>query len=648
MRKITKIGAGSGLTAVGLTALVASGVLTASAALVITDPGAPRASAEAGLTAFDSCDQLLAWYRQQGLRQVGAYGWDGDRPVYYAMEDSAAGSSERSSAPTTTDLAVGSSATGTNTQETGVDEPDRAKTNGTLLVRVVGNSLVLSDVSGDQPKALSSYALPEGMYDAELLLVGDRVVVTATAPVAYGGPVVENWGETKRPNFSRGAESRVLVLDVSDPAGPSLVSDRTFSGTVLSARQYGDTVRLVTRTPLPSLRFLSPGDDQDRDHAAAKNRAIVRSSTLEDWLPSVSSAGEGRQRLVACDQVLHPRRPSGAGTIAVVGFDVDTPDDRSTVAVTAGGDTVYSSTARLYVATTEYSSGLLRRLGSRITGGPVQPAVRTDVHAFELHGVGASYTASGSVRGRLRDRWSMDEYDGHLRLALQTGSAISTDDGASRAGANAIVTFAQDGDRLVESGRVDGLGKGEEIKAVRWFDDLAVVVTFRQMDPLYTVDLSDPDHPRLMGELKIPGFSGYLHPIGHHRLLGVGIDATSEGRSLGAQVSVFDVSDLAHPVQVDRHAYGAQSNLAAPDDPRGFTWIPGADGTGVGWTQVQDYTDGGQSFQLSRIAADASGHLSVSSSHLQVTDAWNGGRVLPLPGGRVLVVAGTLATILPA
>ncbi len=646
MRKLTKIGAGGGLTAVGLTALVASGVLTASVALVVTDPGAPRASAQSGLTGFDSCDQLLTWYREQGLRQVGAYGWDGDRPVYYAMEDSAAGTSElRSAAPSSTDVAVGSSATGTNTQETGVDEPDRAKTDGSLLVRVVENSVLLGDVTGDQPRALASYPLPEAMYDAEVLLVGDRVVVTGTAPVAYGGPV-EDWGGPGTSKVSRAAHSRVLVLDVSDPGRPTLVSDRTFSGTVLSARQYGDTIRLVTQTSAPALRFVLPTDDDGRHRAEAKNRAIVRNSTLEEWLPSVSSADGGRERLVACDRVLHPRRASGLGTITVVGFDVDTPDDRSAVAVSAGGNTVYSSTERLYVATTEYSTSLLGRLGSRFGSSPVRPTVRTDVHAFDLRGVGASYTASGSVRGVLRDRWSMDEHDGHLRLAIATGSPFSTDDGADRSGANAIVTLAREGDRLVESGRVDGLGRGEEIKSVRWFDDLAVVVTFRQMDPLYTVDLSDPDHPRLRGELKIPGFSGYLHPIGHHRLLGVGVDATSEGRSLGAQVSVFDVSDLEHPVQVDRYAYGAQSNLAAPDDPRGFTWVPGADGAGVGWTQVRDDTED-QTFRLSRIATDASGHLSVTGTDLGVTDAWNGGRVLPLPGERVLLVAGSTATILP-
>ena len=647
MRKVTKYGAGGGLAATGLGVLVASGVLTASAAIVV-GPGAPPASAGPGLTPFDSCAETLSWYRAEGLRRVEAYSWDGGQPVNYAMEDSASGISElRSAAPSSgTDVAVGSSETGTNTQEAGVDEPDRAKTDGKLLVRVVGQSVLLSDVTGDQPRALGSYVLPDSIFGAEVMLVGDRVVVTGTGVRAFAGPLDESWG--LRRTWPSVSQSRVLVLDVSDPGRPTLVSDRTFSGTMLSARQYGDTVRLVTLTPAPALRFVYPSGGTDPTRPIARNRALVMASTLDDWLPTVGSgSGSGeRERLVGCDEVLHPEHGSGAGTIAVVGFDVDTPDDRSSVAVTAGGDTVYSSTERLYVATTGYSTSLVSRLGSRLRGGPAVPAARTDVHEFDLRGVGASYTASGSVRGVLKDRWSLDEHDGSLRLAVATGSPFATDDGADRSGANAIVTLARHGDRLVESGRVDGLGRGEEIKSVRWFDDLAVAVTFRQMDPLYTVDLSDPDHPRLRGELEIPGFSGYLHPIGHDRLLGVGIDATSQGRARGAQVSVFDVSDLDHPAQVDRYAYGGQTNLAAPDDPRGFTWVPGDDGAGVGWTQVQDYTDG-NTFRLSRMAADASGHLAVTTSVRPGVDPWDGGRVLPLPHGRVLLVAGPSATILP-
>ncbi len=274
-----------------------------------------------------------------------------------------------------------------------------AKTDGTLLVRVVGHSVLLSDVTGDQPRALGSYPLPDSIFDAELMLVGDRVVVTATGVRTCTAARCRGRAGTSAGTGPTVSQSRVLVLDVSDPARPTLVTDRTFSGTVLSARQYGDTIRLVTQTPAPPCYFVYPAEGTDRTRALARNRALVRASTLDDWLPTIGAGSGERERLVGCDEVLHPEHRSGAGTIAVVGFDVDTPDERSSVAVTAGGDTVYSSTERLYVATTEYSNSMVSRLGSRIVGGPVVPTARTDIHEFDLQGQAASYIASGSVRG---------------------------------------------------------------------------------------------------------------------------------------------------------------------------------------------------------------------------------------------------------
>jgi uncharacterized secreted protein with C-terminal beta-propeller domain len=122
-------------------------------------------------------------------------------------------------------------------------------------------------------------------------------------------------------------------------------------------------------------------------------------------------------------------------------------------------------------------------------------------------------------------------------------------------------------------GSVRDLGPREEVKSVRWFDDLALVVTFRQTDPLYTVDLSDPARPRTAGELKIPGFSEYLHPVGDDRLLGLGVDATMRGMVRGGQASMFDVSDLRDPRRLDTLDLGKHARPATAYDPRTFTWL---------------------------------------------------------------------------
>ncbi len=141
----------------------------------------------------------------------------------------------------------------------------------------------------------------------------------------------------------------------------------------------------------------------------------------------------------------------------------------------------------------------------------------------------------------------MNEYEGRLQVATTAGAPWGFSDESE----SFVSVFNQDGDRLVEIGRVGDLGRGERIFSARFMGDTAYVVTFRQVDPLYVVDLSDPTAPAVTGELKIPGFSSYLHPIGDDRLIGVGSEATDQGRIIGAKVSLFDVSDPADPRELD-------------------------------------------------------------------------------------------------
>jgi hypothetical protein len=225
------------------------------------------------------------------------------------------------------------------------------------------------------------------------------------------------------------------------------------------------------------------------------------------------------------------------------------------VAVLAGGDTVYASTDRLYVATQRWREDL-RRGGT--TAEPAEdtsrfpepddgPDVTTELHAFAIDDPRATeYLGSGSVDGTLLSQWALSEHEGVLRVASTVGDPWS----AASSESSVTTLELRDGE-LVELGRVDGLGPTETIRAVRFIGDVGYVVTFRQTDPLYTVDLSDPASPAVVGELKILGYSGYLHPVGEGRLIGVGQDADEDGTTRGAQVSLFDVSDPADPRRTD-------------------------------------------------------------------------------------------------
>ena len=188
--------------------------------------------------------------------------------------------------------------------------------------------------------------------------------------------------------------------------------------------------------------------------------------------------------------------------------------------------------------------------------------------------------------------------------------------------------------------RVDRIGPGEDIEAVRWFGELALVVTFRQVDPLYTVDLSDPTDPRVAGELKIPGYSAYLHPLGPHRLLGLGEGPVSR-RGWGAQVGLFDLADLGEPRRLDVLSYRPGTRLVAASDPRAFTWLPGSRtalsvltrgwGARTGWLSVVRLDDGMLSQELLEVE---------HGSDVERV------RLVRLPDTRVLLVTGDDASLL--
>jgi hypothetical protein len=191
------------------------------------------------------------------------------------------------------------------------------------------------------------------------------------------------------------------------------------------------------------------------------------------------------------------------------------------------------------------------------------------------------------------------------------------------------------------TGRVEGLGRNEDIQSVRWFGDLAIVVTFRQTDPLYTVDLSVPDRPRVVGALKIPGFSSYLHPIGGDLLVGIGHDVdAATGSDLGAQAATFDLSRLRDVRRVDTHGFGLQTGTGVSMDPRTFTYLP-EERTLV--TSVQEWATGSSRFEALRIGRD--GSITSSGSWPSRTYAGEDLRTLPLGDGRLALVGDTVRVV---
>ncbi|MFB9312682.1 beta-propeller domain-containing protein [Nocardioides plantarum] len=575
------------------TVAVLGGVAAAFVAgTIVPDAGGPDGPVAGGLggnatpVAFHgelqakSCDGLLASYVDRSVDLVTKDGWGDPFLVNRAasnwvQEDGLRRLDDFSTArdsviprSTSLDQAAGatsnfgktsnakSSDTGTNVQETGVDEPDSVKTDGTVLIRLRGAVLTTYDVSGDTLDQLGRLDLGD-FHDGEILLAGSTVVAVGNDGSRYSPDSVQG-AALGTGAGSPSPQTRVLSVSIDDPAAPRLEQTVDYDAALVAARQHGTDVRVVLSKGLPDLAF-------EDGATAEENRKLVERTTLDDWLPHVSVDGGESTDLLDCDRVAVPRADLAPATMAVVGFGATTPGTTDALGLAGDAPLTYESDDHLYLAASAPGSSFdgcfdcLRR--TTASGSATGASDGTShVYDFTVDGTGATYVGAGEVEGSIRDRWSMDEYDGVLRVAV--GPSTETADASS------IVTLRAQGEELVEIGRIDDLGANEDIKAVRWFDGLALVVTFRQIDPLYAVDLTDPTKPVLEGELKIPGFSSYLHPLSSVRVLGIG----SDGRNR-AQAGFFDVSDLTDVRRLDKLTYAPGTQARAGDDPRQFTWV---------------------------------------------------------------------------
>jgi len=600
------------VVAVGATAAVVGAFVAGAAVGNRPTPSASRPHSDASPAAFQadlepaqSCAELLESYQDRALELVTAYGW-GREYDGYRLEESGTFDSRRmenlSSAkeyvPLSGQRSQSSSPTGTNVQENGVDEPDTVKTDGQLVVRLRGSDLVVYDASGAAMVKESTTHL-KGLEDGQILLTGTTVVVIGTDALSPRDELTD---------LRRG--SRVITLSLKQPDEPEVESTVTYASRVVAARQHGATVRLVLAAGLPMLDFLEPGGKVTEREALVANRRAVRETTIKDWLPAYDS-GAGSKQLLDCTNVAVPDT-GGLDTVSIVGFRGTDAAMPHAIGLAGATTIAYESADHLYLADAPSRWGCGGCRTARDIGGGT-----THLYDFELDGVDAIHVASGEVEGRLADRWSLDEADDVLRVAVGPSSETGR--------FNSIVTFRREGKELTEIGRLDHLGKNEDLKAVRWFDNLAVLVTFRQVDPLYTVDLTDPAKPRLLGKLKIPGFSDYLHPLSDTWMLGVGRGAR------GAQIALFNTSDLKDLKRVAVETYRRSSAIAG-SDPRAFTWLPKLD---TALTVIRK----GDRVRIAAITV-SHGKLSSSLTNVEYGDDAAQVRTFGLPDGRVVLVTG--------
>jgi hypothetical protein len=481
------------------------------------------------LTAFDSCGQLLKEFRAAAAKN--AAGIVGVTPM-------------ARSADSATPAAPASS--GTNVQEPGVDEPDTVKTDGRRIVTLTAGVLHVVDPGRRQVTGRLDLGLAGS---AQLLLAGDHALVLGTVPTGFGPtPLVRGApGLVPRPF---GGRTELVLVDLAGP--PRVISRYQGDGRLLDARQTGSVARIVlSSTP----RIIFPLRPTVAGGIARANTAAINAAPISAWLPGwqITTGSTTTQGRLGCGSVVRPAAFSGTGLLTVLSLDLSAPvlTAGDPIGIVAQGDAVYATPTSLYVA------------DAQIMGVTARRPLSTAIYRFAIPaGAGRpTYSAYGTVPGTLLDSYAMSEWDGYLRVAT------------SSANESAVRVLQERNARLVPVGAVSGLGAGEQIYAVRFLGAHGYVVTFRQTDPLYNLDLTDPAHPRALGSLKINGYSAYLLPVADGRLVGIGQDATGQGHALGSQISLFDVADPVAPQRLAQvQVPGGWSE--AEFNPHAVLWWP--------------------------------------------------------------------------
>lgn len=568
-----------------------SRIVIAAALVVVVgcarnDPAAARKRAQ--LSAVAGCQDVEAAIRAQLIEEMET---NLDRNLDYALKggncwldayaaDDRAGSPSLPPAPSAGTSGGAKTVSGTNNQVVGVDEADLLKADATHLY-VLGEGKLNVIEAWPAPQARVVSRTPIAGTPKKLFVEKGRAVVLSSldeGASSRGGWYGRECTYGYDCDFTGdGYPLQVSVFELSDLASPKLLRETRFSGSLLASRRIGDAVHVVvsapeqTRLSLPSwpesvgYSCGAPSTFEEIlkiqgafDALRAENRRKIEALTVADFFPSVvdtrhEATGDlvDANLLAECRNFYASEATGGSSFLSVASFDLSRAEPMQVTTVVGRPGAVYASADSLYVATRNEYRG-----GDWYYDGPAEGAEATTVHRFAfVDGPGTQYQGTGVVKGRVLSQFAMDEHDGFFRLATTSGRVPSPD-------VHSTVTVLQQGDTGLETvGVLDRIAPTEDIRSVRFDGKRAFIVTFKKTDPLFVIDLADPKAPAIAGELKIPGFSTYMHMLDEDHLLAIGLDAEDHGSFAyfqGVLLQIFDVSDPKHPTMTARHVIGTR------------------------------------------------------------------------------------------
>lgn len=428
----------------------------------------------------------------------------------------------------------------TNVRENGVGEADIVKTDGKNIYTLCRSVVTITAIDNGSMEKLASIEQDAERYVEDIYVQDDKLVLFGTL-----GRQVGNSEDSEAYDGYYENNTYVQVYDISDPSNPKEIGNMEQSGGYNTSRIVDGYVYVLSQ--------FHPYEDN---------------VTARDlwYIPEVQG------KSIEAENIYMPQEAEGNEYTIITAFSLDDPSEKTdSKAVFGYSDVCYVSENNIYITSNYYEdSDVSRTLIRKIS--------YTD---GKLAGV-----AQTKIKGMLNDSFSIDEYEGNLRLVTTIDEIYSNDDimplnetadetadkngttdksDASKVTEKAVAENVKDAvpgtnslyvlnDKLEIIGSIHNLAKDETIYSARFMGDTGYFVTYRQVDPLFSVDLSDPKNPKILGELKIPGFSEYLHPYGDGKLLGIGMDVSADGFTTeGVKLSMFNVTDPSNVTEENKY-----------------------------------------------------------------------------------------------
>jgi len=512
----------AGVSAAAAFAVVTAGAITFTS--LFHQPFQPRLVAgTASLRAFGSRDELTAEVKK--IQSIRTRNSTDPRDWIYGNalpEKSAEYNHFDAALPDTGSVSGSSSHNSTYVQATGVDEADCVKTTATHIFYLNGNTIHIFSAEGKNAKEVGTVEGTENYYFSDFYVSGDRLITL---------------GE----QYQDSNTTEAVVYDISDVSAIKKTGSFSQSGSYLSSRMIGDTLYMVS------------------NHYSRNEIDLPRIGS------AVSTADSATMDEIPYTDIFSVETPTNSNFLVVSRVDVNTDAQvTKSKAILGSGNIIYCNQKNLYVTAYEFAPEVYSNLFKSVDGN-YWDSYGADTQIIKISlADGIDFVASEKVDGMVNNQYALDEYNGKLRVATTSRDSEQ----------NEINNLYVLDENLRQLGSVTGFAQNESIKAVRYINDTAYVITYEQTDPLFVIDVSDPSQPAIKGEVKISGFSTLLVPVDDNTLLGIGYhttDITESDAAMemqdGVKIVTFDVSDKSDPKVLDTQIFENYYS-AVQNDPK--------------------------------------------------------------------------------